>query len=138
VTVTSFIVLDKQPYRETALLLRGISPDCGRVAFVLHGGQSGSRPTADLFRELEVEFDDSRGNGEMFTVRKAETLQDFSPVAEHPRNFRMALRIGAFLLANMAPAVGLPYTYDTLRTVLAHLALAGEGAWGLVRCAGVL
>lgn len=137
-TTTSFIVLDKQPCRETALLLRGISPDCGRVSLVLHGGQSGSHPTADLFRELEVEFDESRGNGEIFTVCKAETVQDFSPVAEHPRNFRMAVRIGQFLLANMAPAVGLPYTYDTLRTVLAHLALAGEGAWDLVRCSVVL
>ena len=133
-----FIVLDKQPYRETALLLRGISPDYGRVSFILHGGQSGRRAQADLYRELEVEFEDRGGGGDLYTAAKVEMLLDFSPLAEHPRNYRMAGKIGAFLLANMPPGVAQPYTYDTLRSVLANLALAGDGAWTLVQCAVVV
>ena len=137
-TVTSFIVLEKRPCRETALLLRGVSPDLGRIGFVLHGGQSGRHPAADLFRELEVEFDETAGNGDVFTAGKMEPLLDFSPLAESPRNYRMAGKIAAFLLNNMPPAVAQPYTYDTLRSVLANLALGSESSWSLVQCAVVI
>ena len=136
-TATQFIVLDKRPYRETALLLRGISPDHGRISFVLHGGQSGRRSPADLFRELEVEFDDS-AEGELYTAGGVELLLDFSPLAERPRHCRMAGKIGAFLLNNMPAGVAQPYTYDTLRSVLANLTLADDTSWSLVQCAVVI
>ena len=60
ITAGPFIILDKRPYREAGLLLRGISPDYGRISFILHGGQSFSKssPEADIFREVEIEFED--------------------------------------------------------------------------------
>ena len=133
-----FIVLDKRPYRESALLLRGVNPDYGRIAFVLHGGASGKNPQADLFRELEIEFEDKDGSQELFTAAKVELLTDFSPVADHPRHYKMAGRIAAFLLDNMPPGVPQPYTYDSLRSVLGNLALADENCWDLVQCAVVI
>ena len=48
-----FIILDKRPYRENALITSGISPDYGKVSFVVHGAQKLSEksfPIADLFR----------------------------------------------------------------------------------------
>ena len=134
----SFIVLDKSPYRDSALLLRGISPDYGRISFILHGGQSAKTPVADIFRELEIEFEDKNIPQELYTAKKADILTDFTPVAEHPKSFRMAGRIAAFLLGYMPPAVPQPYTYDTLRSVLANLALADENSWSLVQCAVVI
>ena len=80
---TPFIVLDKRPYRENALLLRGVSPDYGRVSFILHGGQSFSKsaPQADIFREVEVEFEDDCSGRELFAAKKIEPVLDFSAIA---------------------------------------------------------
>ena len=134
-----FIVLDKLPYRESALLLRGVSPDYGRISFVLHGAQTAKRPAADLYRELEIEFEDREKLQELYTAKKAEILTDFSPLAEHHKSFLMAGKIAAFLLSNMAAGVAQPYTYDSLRSVFANLALAGSGGeWSLVQCSVVI
>ena len=57
IVTTQCIVLMKRPYRESALLLEGISPDIGRLSLVLHRGQKLSPthfPAADLYREVEV------------------------------------------------------------------------------------
>ena len=39
IVTTQFLVLEKRPYRESALIIRGVSPDCGRASFVVHGAQ---------------------------------------------------------------------------------------------------
>ncbi len=122
---TSLIVLSKQPYRESALLLAGISPDCGKLSLVAHGAQQpGAAP--DLYRELEVSFEE-RGAGDLFTARELELATVFDQLGEQPRNFQFAGRIGSFLLRNSVPGVPLPFTYDALRSTLGYLALpAGE------------
>ena len=138
----SFIVLDKRPYRESALLLRGVSPDYGRISFVLHGGQSSSAkfPQADLFRELEIEFVDDESGKDIFTAKKADLLTDYSGIADNSRAFRMAGKIGSFLLENMPPSEAQPYTYDTLRSVLENLSLPPDtpGGWSLIQCGVVI
>ncbi len=124
-TMTCMIVLSRQPYRETALLLGGFSPDFGRLNLVAHGAQSaknGTPPAADLYRELEVEFEE-KGEGDLFTARSLELLTPFDALAEQPRHFLFAGKIGAFLLKNSLPGVAMPFTYDSLRSCLGHLAL---------------
>ena len=139
---TPFIVLDKRPYRENALMLRGISPDYGKVSFILHGGQSFSKtaPQADIFRELEIEFEDDCSGRELFNVKQLETLTDFSGIADNSRNYRMAGKIGAFLLNNMPPGDIQPYSYEALKAVLSNLAglESGHEPWSLVQCSVVL
>lgn len=139
---TQMIVLSKQPYRESALLLSGISPDCGKLSLVAHGAQklSGAGlPVADLFRELDLEFDDA-GGSELRTAKRMELICGFDALAERPRHFQLAGRIASFLLKNAAPDLPLPYTYDALRSVLAQLCL-GEDAperWTMEQCAVVI
>ncbi|MBO5668040.1 MAG: recombination protein O N-terminal domain-containing protein [Lentisphaeria bacterium] len=137
-----FIILEKRPYKEAGLLLRGVSPDYGRVSFILFGGQSLSKsaPQADIFREVEVEFEDDGTGKELFTARKMETLLDFSALAENPRNYRMAGKIGAFLLNNMPPGDVQLHSYEALRSVLSNLAGLDNGHpdWSLIQCSVVL
>ena len=75
-----FIILDKRPYRESGLMLGGITPDYGKVSYILYGGQSFSKsaPQADIFREVEIEFEDDGSGRELFTAKRVETLLDFS------------------------------------------------------------
>ena len=143
---TQCIVLAKRPYRESALLLEGISPDSGRLSLVLHRAQKLSAtefPDADLFRELEVEYrgEEGESSSTLHTVNRCEVLRIFDALADRPRNFTMAGRIGAFLLRNLQPEVPQPYTYDTLRSVLSQLAGETEeesAPWTLEQCAVVI
>ena len=97
-------MLDKRPYRESALLTSGLSPDYGKMSFVIHGAQKLSEknfPAADLFRELEVEFEDD-GNvaKELYTAKNIDLITNFDAIAENTKAFTMATRIGSFLLKN--------------------------------------
>jgi len=141
---TTFIVLDKRPYRESALLLRGISPDYGRLSLVAHGAQSVTEkkfPCADLFRELETEFrDDDRST--LFTAGKLELVTDFDGIGNVPLHFKMAARMGDFLLKNLTENLAQPYTYDTFRSILSRLAdpeaQTAQDHWTLEQCAVLL
>ena len=57
ITSTPVIVLSKTPYRESSLIVVGISPDYGKLSLVCNGAQKigGTNfVTVDLFRELSV------------------------------------------------------------------------------------
>ena len=141
ISSSQLIVLAKSPYRESALLLNGISPDYGRLSLVLHGAlraSDGKMPEVDLYRELEVEFKEEE-KSTLYTVTTVEVIAAFDAVAEHTRGFMMAGRISSFLLKNLAPGVPQPYTYDAFRSILGRLAAGeGQGNWTLEQCAVVL
>ena len=125
---SQFIVLAKRPYRESALLLDGASPDYGRLSLVLHGGQKssgGAFPAADLYRELEVEFREDE-KSTLHTAGSVELLTSFDAVAEDTRAYLMAGRIASFLLKNLPQGIPQPSGQD------------GEGEWSLEQCAVVL
>ena len=137
-----FIILDKRPYQEAGLLLRGITPDYGRISFILHGGQSLKKtaPAADIFREVEVEFEDENSGRDIFTAVKMELLTDYSAIADNQRNYRMAGKISAFLLNNMPPGDVQLHTYESLKAVFANLAgmECSHEPWSLIQCSVVL
>ena len=140
ITSTQLIILDKRPYRENALIVTGISPDFRRIAFVVHGAQKISEknfPAADLFREVEIEFNDDDTAKELYTAKNVELQTVFDDIANQPRNFKMAGRIASFLLKNTPANLPHPYTYDSLRSVLANLAgvECGHELWTLEQCA---
>ncbi len=136
-------MLDRRPYRESALIASGLSPDYGKISFVLHGAQKVSEknfPVADLFRELEIEFNDDGNPKELYTAKSVEMLSSFDNIANDSRSFKMAGRIASFLLKNSPPNLPQPYTYDSLRSVLANLAQldCGHDHWTLEQCAVVI
>lgn len=141
-TSGQFIILDKRPYKESALLLGCFSPDYGKMNFVLHGAQKLSAetfPAVDLFREVEIEFNDTAASGDLYTARSAELLTAFDAVANNPLNFKMAERIGSFLLKNSLPGVPQPYSYDALRSLLVNLSGATQHKpWSLEQCAVIM
>ena len=88
---SQFIVLDKRPYRESALITTGISPDYGRMSFVIHGAQKiseKSTPVVDLYRELNIEFKDDVP-GDLHNGDRVELLNDFSGVADVSNNYKV-------------------------------------------------
>lgn len=138
---TQFIVLDKKPYKETAMLVYGISPDCGRLSLVVKKAQkisaNGEFSGVDLYREFEVSFNDAV-NGTLFEAENLELSAIFDSVSDNVRNFKMAGKISSFLLKNLAEGVPVPFTYDALRSVLNHLCGAVSPVWSLEQCAVVI
>ena len=134
---TDCIILSKQPYRESALLVRAVSPDCGRLDLVAHGAQSVSErkfPVVDLFQELSIEYSMPE-NSQLGTLTQAEIREDFSAIAEQPKHLLFAGRIAQFLLDNTQPDLPLPLTFDTLANVLSHLAGREAEPWSMTQCA---
>lgn len=143
IITTQFIVLDRHPYRESALITTGLSPDYGRISFVIHGAQKVSEkefPKADLFRELEIEFNDDGDPKELYNAKAVALQSSFDDIANDSRSFKMAGRIAGFILKNTQANLEYPLTYDSLRSVLANLAASGceHPPWTLEQCAVVL
>ena len=91
ITSTPVIVLSKTPYRESSLIVVGISPDYGRISLMCSGARkiSGtSYVTVDLFRELSVEFTESRST--LKNAREIEILSTNDKLPEYPAHFRLA------------------------------------------------
>ena len=141
ITSTPVIVLSKTPYRESSLIVVGISPDYGKLSLVCNGAQKigGTNfVTVDLFRELSVEFTESKSS--LKNARETEIRSANDKLPENPVNFRLAGKMAAFLLANIKEDLPMPYTYDSFSSVLQHLsgAVPGEQRWTPVQCAVVL
>ena len=141
ITSTPLIVLSKSVYRESSLIVVGISPDYGKLQIVCNGALkvSGSDfPMVDLFRELSVEFTESKTP--LKTAREVELLSNFDGVADIAVNYRLAGKMGSFLLHNIQEELPLPYTYDSFRSVLCHLSgeAPEEERWSPMQCAVVL
>lgn len=141
---TQLIVLAKHPYRESAWIASGLSPDYGRFSVVVHGGQAGSKehpPAVDLFRELEVEFRESE-KSPLQTADRVEVLHAFDAIAEKPLCYKLAGRIGAFLMANSEENAPLPFTYDSFKSILKELSGDGDapesGGWTPEQCSVVI
>lgn len=134
---TDCIILSKQPYQESGLLVRALSPDCGRVDLIAHGAQKVSDtafPVIDLFQMLSIEYTESE-KSQLGNLKSAEIRQDFSAIGDHPKHLLFAGRIAQFLLDNTQPEMPMPLTFDTLVNVLTHLADGSAEAWTMVQCA---
>ena len=63
---TAYIILRKIPFQESGLIVSGLSPEFGRLDFLLKGVRdTGAKKFlyAELFRELSIEFRPPRTRG---------------------------------------------------------------------------
>ncbi len=135
---TQLIVLHKTLYRESDLIIGGISPDFGKLDLLQFRGAKISEkefPVAGLFRELEVEFEENSASGStLHRLKNAALLHDFDRIGDSVRNFKFANAAGSFLLKNCTAALPCPFTYDLMRQILFDLTLA-EPKWTLTQSA---
>lgn len=139
---TTVIILRKTVIREADVIASAVSPDWGRMELVCYGAQSVSGkkfPVMDCFNELEIGFEFSdKGPCKLLD---AELITSFAPVADRLDIFRLAGKIGSFVLKNSAPELPMAIVYDTLRHVLGNLALnaaQGKALWPPEACGAVI
>ena len=131
---TRYMILRKIPYQESSLVVSGISPDFGRLDFLLKGARSSGGkkfPYAGLFRELQVEFRENPSGSGLLYMKTHEPLADFDAIASYPENYLLLCDWVQFLLKHTRPMLELHDTYSALRTALSRLTRPGGGEFQL-------
>jgi len=116
---TEFLVLRKTPYAETSLIVAGISPDAGRLHFLIRGARRLGKkqfPTVDLFRVLAVQYRAPRG--ELAVLRSANILEDFREVGTDPGAYALAAWLARLALSNTHNRDPVPNFFAVLRGAL--------------------
>ncbi|MFA6294651.1 MAG: DNA repair protein RecO [Victivallales bacterium] len=124
---TSVLVLRKTPYSESSVIAATLSPDHGRLDFIVRGAKkiSGKKmPQVDLFRELHVEF--RMKNSGLQNMYSCELLNFYDGIASCSGNYLKACEIGNFILRNSHPMITCPIVYFAIKN--AFEALSGSRA----------
>lgn len=123
--VSRYIILRKTPFQESSLIAAGISPDFGRVDFLLKGARSVHKrkfPEAELFREFQVQFREAKNADGLANLVSADLCSIHDAVAEHPEHYIAACSCAAFLLKNTRPMLPVPDSYQAFIVLLCRLA----------------
>ena len=83
---TTYIILRKIPFQDSSLIVSGLSPEFGRLDFLLRGARgTGAKkfPYAELFRELAIEFRPPKlhSPGTMCNLTSHELIASFDSIA---------------------------------------------------------
>ncbi|MBN2643152.1 MAG: recombination protein O N-terminal domain-containing protein [Victivallales bacterium] len=116
------LVLKKNRFKESSLIVSGLSPDDGRIDFVMKGAYSENKnkfPVIDLFRVVSIEFKPVREG--MPTVYSAEALDSYETLSSDPDNYLCACELARFVLDNTEKSLPCPELYGAMNHVLACL-----------------
>ena len=117
-----FIPLRKVAYGEHSLIFSGLSPEYGRISFLIKGAAVARNrylPEVELFRLLHLGI--VMGNGDLHRVRTAELLEDFGGVAQDYGGFQAANWIAAFSLGNVQEMLPHPHYFNAVEVALRRL-----------------
>ena len=120
---TDYMILRRTPYMESSLIVSGISPDFGRLDFLLRGARKTGRknfPFACLFRELSIEFRLPRGESTLSSLQSHEPLRSHDDLALAPETYLAACDIASFLLRNTRFQLPVPRTFRALSNMFAR------------------
>ena len=124
-----YIILRKTPYRETTLVVAGISRS-GRIDLLVRGARkAGAKnlPAIDLFREIEVNVNPAKDG--LQPVYSAELVSSFDDIAMNSRSYLDACEISRFILRNSHPGVPAPISYASVKTAFKALSTSGDIAY---------
>ncbi len=119
---TPVLVLRKTPYSETSVIAATLSPEYGRLDFLIRGAKQISKkkfPQVDLFREIEVQF--NHRNTGLNTIHTAELLHSFDSISNYPMNYLRACEVGIFILRNSHGMNPSPEVYSAMKTALSAM-----------------
>jgi len=121
---TDYLVLRHTPFQESSLVISGISPEMGRLDFLVKGARSQGKkkfPLIGLFRELRVEFRFVEKNS-FPSLKSMEPLSNFDALALHTNHYLAACGFAKFLLENTRPMLDAEEVYTAFRLMLEHFA----------------
>jgi len=121
---TRYMILRKTPFRDTSLVVAGISADYGRLDFVLKGARAIGKkqfPTADVFREFLLEFRPSRRAESMPTLVSLDLAASHDGIAQSMDCYLAACSFAVETLRRAQPMLEMPLTWQAFSVMLTRM-----------------
>lgn len=121
---TRYMILRKTPFRDTSLVVAGISADHGRLDFVLKGARAIGKkqfPTADVFREYLIEFRPSRRTESMPTLVSLDLAASHDGIAQSMDCYLAACSFAAETLRRAQPMLEMPLAWQAFSVMLTRM-----------------
>ena len=121
---TRYMILRKTPFRDTSLVVAGISAEHGRLDFVLKGARAIGKkqfPTADVFREFFIEFRPSRRAESMPTLVSMDLAASHDGIAQSMDCYLAACSFAVETLRRAQPMLEMPLTWQAFSVMLTRM-----------------
>ena len=121
---TRYMILRKTPFRDTSLVVAGISAEHGRLDFVLKGARAiGKRqfPTAGIFREYLLEFRPSRRAESMPSLVSMDLTSAHDGLAQSMDCYLAACTFAAETLRRAQPMLEMPLAWQAFSVMLTRM-----------------
>ena len=121
---TRYMILRKTPFRDTSLVVAGISADHGRLDFVLKGARAIGKkqfPTADVFREFLLEFRPARRADSMPVLVSLDLVASHDGIAQSMDCYLAACSFAAETLRRAQPMLEMPLAWEAFSTMLTRM-----------------
>lgn len=121
---TRYMILRKTPFRDTSLVVAGISADHGRLDFVLKGARAIGKkqfPTADVFREYLIEFRPARRAESMPTLVSLDLAASHDGIAQSMDCYLAACSFAAETLRRAQPMLEMPLAWQAFSVMLSRM-----------------
>ena len=121
---TRYMILRKTPFRDTSLVVAGISAEHGRLDFVLKGARAIGKkqfPTADVFREFLLEFRPSRRAESMPTAVSLDLMAAHDGIAQSMDCYLAACSFAAETLRRAQPMLEMPLAWQAFSVMLTRM-----------------
>ena len=121
---TRYMILRKTPFRDTSLVVAGVSADYGRLDFVLKGARAiGKRqfPTADVFREFLLEFRPSRHAESMPSLVSMDLTASHDGIAQSMDCYLAACAFASETLRRAQPMLEMPLAWQAFSVMLTRM-----------------
>jgi len=121
---TRYMILRKTPFRDTSLVVAGISADHGRLDFVLKGARAIGKkqfPTADVFREYLLEFRPARRAESMPTLVSLDLTASHDGIAQSMDCYLAACSFAVETLRRAQPMLEMPLTWQAFSVMLTRM-----------------
>ncbi len=121
---TRYMILRKTPFRDTSLVVAGISAEYGRLDFVLKGARAIGKkqfPTADVFREFQLEFRPSRRPESMPSLVSLDLTASHDGIAQSMDCYLAACSFAIETLRRAQPMLEMPMAWQAFSAMLSRM-----------------
>lgn len=128
---TSYMILRKTPFRETSFIVAGISPDCGRLDFVVRGARAIGKkqfPPVGLFREYSIAFRPSGKADGLSTLLSLELERTHDALAKNLDGYLAACALAPSILRRSQPFLEMPDFWRAFSVALTRLERKKSGS----------
>ncbi|HJO95185.1 MAG TPA: recombination protein O N-terminal domain-containing protein [Victivallales bacterium] len=134
--LTEVIILRKIPYSETSLIINSLSPEYGRLDFIIKGARRISKksfPEIDIFRKLKIEFKEIAMSKNLISPLSFDLIEDNDRIAGYPEAISRIYKIISFILKNIHAGVSCRFVYDAFDNMLCKTSEGKEYPFFLIK-----